>query len=389
MPKVATVIPSFNHARYISAALDSVLNQTLPPDLLVVVDDGSTDESPALLRQYAADNAHRATRIELIFQANAGAHNALNRGILAAGEVDYVAILNSDDLFEPARLERCVAFLEQHPEFALACTGLRLIDSDGAFLGSENGKVRRHQAVWAWPERDPAAWLGLANFTKTTSNFVIRGDYARRHPLRGYRYVHDYFFAIIAAVEGKLGVIPEPLLRYRTHTTNTIKKDGAAKVRSEVVRMNLEALRALQPLLSTSATARAAYTRYFRVAAENHTDLRAEVLLAVLANMAANQPDGEVESLLHRATPECFPELEAGSNKDAFVNETDSVLAEARKVAASSRWLILGIALGFVPNIFTPGAGADGRSGVPVLERLKRSPWVVLGQRLGLVGKIL
>ncbi len=353
--KVAVVIPSFNHANYILAALDSVLNQTLPPDFLVVVDDGSSDSSPALLRDYAAANAHRKTCIRLIFQPNAGAHNALNRGIQAVPEADYIAILNSDDLFEPARLEKCVAFLEANVGVELICTGLKLIDSSGVLLVEDHPKVRRLRAVWANPEQNPAEWLGLSNFTKTTSNFVIRADYARRNPMRDYRYVHDYFFALLAAVEGKLAVIPEPLLRYRTHETNTIKKDGTASVTKEVVRMNLEALQALQPILSTSSSARASYTAYIRVVMGNHTDFRAEVFLALLAGITAKTEKTQISELLAQTNSTQFPELAAPSNKESFSGSGNG--ASTKKVS---------------------GQGGS-----------KSSPWVWLGQRLGIVKSFL
>ena len=83
MHKVAVVIPSYNHAAYIVSALESVVTQTLAPERIVVVDDGSTDNSLELLRAFAA--AH--PQLLLIPQANAGAHNALNRANAEAGAV--------------------------------------------------------------------------------------------------------------------------------------------------------------------------------------------------------------------------------------------------------------------------------------------------------------
>jgi len=339
VPKVAVVIPSYNHANYIGAALESVLAQSLAPERIVVVDDGSTDGSLDLLRTFAA--AH--PQLLLIPQENAGAHNALNRAIAEAGEVDFIAILNSDDLYEPARLEKCAAFLETHPRCEVVCTGVQMIDSAGELLPPDHPKARRLRTVWADPARDPAEWLGVSNFTKTTSNFFVRAPYARAHLFRNYRYAHDYFFAVMAAVEGEFGVLPEPLLRYRTHTTNTIKADGAAKVAAEITRLNFDLLRELAPRLAKSPKVRAAYTRYFRTLSGNAADFRLEVFLALAARLAASRPE-DLWCWLDALSPDAFPELAAPP-----CAETRRTMDRAHR-EKQSRWLALGRFLGFLPS---------------------------------------
>lgn len=370
MPQVAVVIPSYNHAHYIGDALQSVAAQTLPASKIVVVDDGSADRSPEVIRAFGASHPE----LEFFAQANAGAHAALNRGIAAAGSADYIAILNSDDLYEPARLEKCVAYLEAHPECALAVTGLRLIGPDGAPLPDDHPKARRLRALWADPSRDPAAWLGAANFTKTTSNFVIRADYARAHPLRDYRYAHDYFFAAEAAVEGKLGIVPEPLLRYRTHPANTIKADGAARVAAEIVRLNFDLWAELAPRLAGSPQVRAAYARYFRALGENAADFRLEPFLALAARVAAQAPEA-FRRAAETLDPAHFPELAEPPRREPR-------LQAFREAALRSRWVALGTALGLVPRLYT-GDDAALAAGFPELEqKFRRSAWVRAGRAL-------
>jgi len=344
VPKVAVVIPSYNHAAYIVYALESVVAQTLAPERIVVVDDGSTDNSPELLRAFAATHP----QLVLISQPNAGAHNALNRAIAEAGAVDYVAILNSDDLYESARLEQCVAFLEAHPECEVVCTGVRMIDSAGALLPPDHPKARRLRTIWADPMRDPAEWLGVSNFAKTTSNFVIRAGYARAHPFRDYRYVHDYFFAVTAAVEGQFGVLPEALLRYRTHTTNTIKVDGAAKVAAETTLLNFDLLRELAPRLAESANVRAAYSRYFRTLSGNAADFRVEVFLTLASRLAADRRE-ELQCWLDALSPERFPELAAPPCPETR-RAMDQALRQKR--LERSPWVALGRLLGLVPSSY-------------------------------------
>src|ERR1043165_340101 len=120
---IAVVIPLYNHERYIGEALRSVLAQTRRVDRIVIVDDGSTDGSVAEVAKFD-DN-----RIRLFEQGNAGAHAALNHAINeAARDCDIIAILNSDDAYEPTRIAECTKFLDENPECEVVCTRLRMID---------------------------------------------------------------------------------------------------------------------------------------------------------------------------------------------------------------------------------------------------------------------
>lgn len=378
MATVAVIVPSFNHACYITAALESALNQSLAPVRVVVVDDGSTDASVDVIRGIGD------SRIELIVQQNAGAHAALNRGIAAAGEVDYIAILNSDDLYEPRRLERCVAVLEENRKLEAVCTALNFIDADGQPLPVENPKARRLAALWENPARDPAEWLGIANFAKTTSNFVIRTAYARAHPFRDYRYVHDAFFAITAALEGRFGVLPAPLLRYRTHGTNTIKSDGAALVAKEVLRMNFDLLREFAGALGKSADTRVAYTRYFRALSGNHSDFRLEVFLATVAGLVSN-PSDDLHATVAALDASRFPELAAPPGDGIRRASESARLQRFRQTAARSRWLAFGRAFGFTPDLFADETSRPDKELARLKKVLDRSFWFRLGRALGAI----
>jgi glycosyltransferase involved in cell wall biosynthesis len=103
-PLVSVVLPTYNRCQWLPQAIASVLGQTYAPLELIVVDDGSTDETPVLLKAYGSD-------IRVIRQANTGVSGARNTGIRAA-EGELIALLDSDDQWLPEKLEHQVAFFQ-------------------------------------------------------------------------------------------------------------------------------------------------------------------------------------------------------------------------------------------------------------------------------------
>ena len=112
-PKVTVVIPAYNREKYIAAAIDSILRQSFPHFELLLLDDGSTDESVAIMRTYTDP------RVRVVCnETNLGVPKTRNRGLeLARGE--YIAMLDSDDYAYPERLARQVAFLDRHQDYAV------------------------------------------------------------------------------------------------------------------------------------------------------------------------------------------------------------------------------------------------------------------------------
>lgn len=111
-PPVSVIIPTYNRAKMVTEAIDSVLAQDFTGFELIVVNDGSTDETGAALAGYGE-------RITVLTQANLGVSAARNRGIAAAAG-QLIALLDSDDLWLPQKLSRQVAFFDSHPG-ALIC----------------------------------------------------------------------------------------------------------------------------------------------------------------------------------------------------------------------------------------------------------------------------
>ena len=125
-PSISVVIPAYNAGPYINAAIDSVLGQTLPPLEIIVIDDGSTDDTCEMINIFGG-------LVKYVFQENQGISGARNTGIrLACGE--WIALLDADDVWHRQKLEIQSAILESHPTIGLLATELYTMDIDGVPL---------------------------------------------------------------------------------------------------------------------------------------------------------------------------------------------------------------------------------------------------------------
>ena len=120
---VSLLIGTYNAGEHIAQTLDTVLAQTYSPMEIIVVDDGSTDNTLDVLRSYG-------DRIQVIAQPNGGVSAARNTGIRAA-RGEFIALMDHDDLCFPERIALEVAFLKQHPDIGLVCTEFSGFDENG------------------------------------------------------------------------------------------------------------------------------------------------------------------------------------------------------------------------------------------------------------------
>ena len=127
-PRVSVIIPVYNGAATISHVLQSIFDQTFTDYEVVVVDDGSTDETASILEQFGS-------RIVVIRQPNQGFCAARNAGI-AKSSAEYLALLDADDFWLPTKLEKSIAILDKSPQVALVYTDVSNCDTAGRDLGT-------------------------------------------------------------------------------------------------------------------------------------------------------------------------------------------------------------------------------------------------------------
>ena len=188
VPTVSVVMPCYNAARTIAASIASVLEQSLVRLELIVVDDGSTDETPHIVESIC----HRDARVQLLRQSNSGPSAARNRGISAA-QGELIAFLDSDDLWMRDHLSRTMAPLLSDQGIDVAFAGAVYIDGDGRPTG---GKTRL-----ASTDVDAASLLH-SNPAGTCSTIVARASaFARAGLMReDMRYAEDqeWLFRVVS-----------------------------------------------------------------------------------------------------------------------------------------------------------------------------------------------
>jgi glycosyltransferase involved in cell wall biosynthesis len=125
------VIPCFNQGGFLKEAVESVLAQTLRPERIIVVDDGSTDNTAAAAAEYP--------QVDYIFQKNRGLAAARNTGLRRV-TTEFVLFHDSDDILKPTAIERCLMALDKHPQAAFVYGGFWWVDQKRGFLGEELAK---------------------------------------------------------------------------------------------------------------------------------------------------------------------------------------------------------------------------------------------------------
>ena len=130
MPTFEVIVPAYNASRFLAAALDSVISQTLEDWRILLVDDGSTDATPEIAASYAE---RLGSKMKYIRQANAGLPAARNTAIRHA-EGEFLALLDADDVWLPCRLAETLKVLRRSPQVGLTYGFIDSIDPDGKIL---------------------------------------------------------------------------------------------------------------------------------------------------------------------------------------------------------------------------------------------------------------
>lgn len=220
MPKVSVIMPCFNHARFLSDSIRSILQQTHPDLELIIIDDCSSDGSGEIIKRFALqDSRIRPIRHE----CNQGLSKSRNDGLRIAGG-QFIAFCDSDDIWEPDKLEVQAGLLGDRPDYGLTYCDTTIVDQKGLPTG------QRFSERFPLP-KTPSGWM-FGNLV--TRNFInIQSVLMRKECLQRIGYfdeqielVQDWWYWIQLSRHYRFLYSPKPLARYRVHerSTNLVQK---------------------------------------------------------------------------------------------------------------------------------------------------------------------
>lgn len=203
MTSLSVLLPVYNAGPYLTDTLSSLLAQTHPADQIVIINDGSTDQSLEILQQFQRKEA----RIQLVCQDNFGVSAARNRGLTIC-EGDFIALMDADDICQPSRFAIQLEAMQKHR-----------LDLCGSWLRTFGRKSREIR----YPCCDAELKWNYLYLGRTLPNPTVM---MRRQTLGATRYreglafAEDYGFfldVLLGNPEMRLGNVPKVLLNYRTH----------------------------------------------------------------------------------------------------------------------------------------------------------------------------
>jgi GT2 family glycosyltransferase len=238
-PLVSVIIPAWNAATTLAETLASVSAQTVRDIEILVIDDGSTDETASI----ATAAAGRDSRIKVIRQANAGVAAARNAGLMQA-KAPHAAWLDSDDLWHPLKLERQLEVLDKATEpLVFVYTGYRMIDAAGRIqplprtIADLSGSSLLRQIA-------TTQFTNVSTFLAPTRLARALGGHDPSLRGAGLEGAEDLLLQLRLAAHGCAGFVPEALVGYRMHGAN-MSRAVARAARSNV--LALEKLRTEHP----------------------------------------------------------------------------------------------------------------------------------------------
>ena len=264
---VSVIIPTWNRAECLPKTIDSALSQTYASLEAIVIDDGSTDNT----EQVIASMMQRDRRIRYIRQANSGVASARNTG-LSHARGNYVAFLDSDDLWEPWKLELQIACLKRHPTIGMVWTDMTAVDPNGRVVHKRY--LRRMYAAYRHYRRrsvfsehysipeivpelarvmphaqfsmgDIFSQMITGNLVHTSTVVLTRERFERIKSFNpDYKPIgEDYDFHLRTCREGPVGFINVPSIHYQIGRPDQLTK------RSNSVDLSRNFLRTIEPLI--------------------------------------------------------------------------------------------------------------------------------------------
>ena len=247
-PYASVLMLSYNHERFISEAIESVLNQTYTNFELIIIDDASRDQSCQIISRYANIDSRI---IKVFHQNNLGIARSSNEGFsMARGE--YIAFFSSDDVWEQKKLEKQIEILQDKPNLAVWSDAM-IVDKAGNPTG--HLFTEKYHAEGKPKSGDLFSSLLGSNYICGQS-MILKANLAREiQSDPGVVYLNDYKFMLELARKCDFYFINEPLVQYRIHGDNSISKNRD-QWKMDAFRLSSFVLKNYSSKLSKDATAK-------------------------------------------------------------------------------------------------------------------------------------
>lgn len=239
---ISVIIPAYNAAQYIEETLQSILNQTFQQFEIIIVDDGSTDDTLKILEKYSQNDS----RIRVVQQQNGGSSKARNTGISLA-KYDWIAPVDSDDILMPDRFEKQLAAAAQYPQvIGWGTYAVRITAEGKAYSAQETGPRTLE-------EFEQMRYQQGEMIVMPASSVLLRKDILQK--VGGYKSatLEDLILLDEMADHGPLLVIPENLIHYRMHVsskTGTFKRFRRQRVHYRYLKRKARKRAEGKPLVS-------------------------------------------------------------------------------------------------------------------------------------------
>jgi len=222
---ISIALCTYNGGTYLTEQLESIAGQTLPPDEVVVCDDGSTDDTLEVIEAFSGWAAFPVRLYRNPVRLGAIANYSRAVGLCRG---DYVSLCDQDDRWYPDKLEltmKCMSRAEEShgKETALLVhSDLQVVDENGKTVSGSLMALQKIHHV----EYEPLKTLLVQNFVTGCTVLLNRPLIEAALPVSEQALMHDWWFALVAAMSGRLIFLPVPTISYRQHSRNTV---GAKK----------------------------------------------------------------------------------------------------------------------------------------------------------------
>ncbi|WP_170359505.1 glycosyltransferase family 2 protein [Ruegeria arenilitoris] len=271
MPQASIIVPAYNTAATLAETLASLLSQTHDDFEIIIVDDGSQDETPAIARAHATD-----PKVRVIRQENRGLAGARNTGI-AAARGEFVGFCDADDLWLPEKLATHVRHLQAEPDVAISYSGSAMVDEGGRLMRVRQSPRLRDVTAAHVLKRNPIGNGSAAVMRKSAlldlayrPAFETKRDWVFDETFRQSEDI-ECWLRLMLTTDWQIGGVPGLLTRYRIHATGL---SAALDRQLQAWERMVDKLRPLNPefFARHEAAARAYQLRYLARRAVSNLD---------------------------------------------------------------------------------------------------------------------